>query len=107
MGRILMEKLIELLIEKSYHKYRKLGSSCYEGSMLTRKIPVEIDGIVFTGWYEYVCYKVCEYIKDKIPEAEIELVLDGNDSSVSLAVNEKEESILSAKIINLIEEWKE
>ena len=103
-----MEKLIELLIEKCYWKYRKLvGDSCREGFMLTRKIPVEIDGTVFTGWYEYVCYKVCEYIKDKIPDAEIELVFDGNDTVISLSVNENEESILYSKIKRLIEEWKE
>lgn len=103
-----MEKLIELLIEKCYWKYRKLvGDSCQEGFMLTRKIPVEIDGIVFTGWKEYVCYKVCEYIKEKIPEAEIELMLDGNDTVIALSVNENEESILYSKIKCLIEEWKE
>ena len=103
-----MEKLIELLIEKCYRKYRKLvGDSCREGFMLTRKIPVEIDGTVFTGWYEYVCYKVSQYIKDKIPEAEIELILDGNDTVIALSVNENEESILYSKIKCLIEEWKE
>lgn len=102
-----MEELIERLVELSYRKYRKLGSSCNEGVKLTRKIPVEIDGTVFTGWKEYVCYKVSQYIKDKIPEAEIELILDGNDTVISLSVNENEESILHSKIKRLIEEWKE
>ena len=102
-----MEKLIERLVDLSYRKYRKLGNNCNEGMKLTRKIPVEIDGIVFTGWKEYVCYKVSQYIREKIPDAEIELMLDGNDTVIALSVNENEESILYSKIKCLIEEWKE
>ena len=99
------EDMIEQLIDLSYHKYKKISKGCKEYDLLNRKIPVVIDGIEFTGWREYVCYKVCEFIKSKIPEAELELELDGNDSIIALEMNDEEKQKLNNKLFVLIKEW--
>lgn len=99
------EDMIEQLIELSYHKYKKISKGCKECDMLNKKIPVVIDGIEFTGWREYVCYKVCEFIKSKIPEIELELELDGNNSIIALEMNDDEKRKLNNKLFVLIKEW--
>ena len=99
------EDMIERLIELSYPAYKKNSRGCIEARKLDRKEPVVIDGIEFSCWKEYICYKVCEYIKSKIPEAELELELDGNDSTINLSLNDKESQILNNKMYVLIKEW--
>lgn len=99
------EDMIEQIIDLSYRKYKKISKGCKEYDLLNRKIPVVIDSIEFTGWREYVCYKVCEFIKSKIPEAELELELNGNDSIIALEMNDEEKQKLNNKLFVLIKEW--
>lgn len=99
------EDMIEKITDLSYRKYKKISKGCKEYDLLNRKIPVVIDGIEFTGWREYVCYKVCEFIKSKIPEAELELELNGNDSIIALEMNDEEKQKLNNKLFVLIKEW--
>ena len=101
------EDLIEQLIDLSYYKYKKLSKGCREFDLLNRKIPVTIDNIEFTGWREYTCYKVCEYIKSKIPEAELDLELNGNDSVITLSMSDEDKRTITMKLWNLIQGWKE
>jgi len=99
------EDMIEKLIELSYTAYKKNSRGCVESRRLDRKQPVEIDGYTFSCWREYICYKVCEYIKLKIPEAVVDLELDGNDSVISLSMSDEEGQILNSKMYTLIKEW--
>lgn len=99
------EDMIEKLIELCYPAYKKNSKDCIEARKLDRKEPVEIEGITFSCWREYICYKVCEYIKDKIPEADVELELNGNDSTISLSISDEEGQILNNKMYVLIKEW--
>lgn len=107
LNNLTLDELIENLLSVSYKKYKKISQGCEESYKLNRKIPVIIDNIEFTGWYEYTCYKVCEYLKDKIPEISINLILNGNDSSFSVELNDKEENQLKEIISNILSEWKE
>lgn len=99
------EDMIARIIELAYPAYKKNSKGCLEARKLDRKEPVEIDGYTFTCWYEYVCYKVCEYIKSKIPDAELELVLDGNDSTINVSLDDDEHRNLNMKMYALIKEW--
>lgn len=99
------EDMITRLIELSYPAYKKNSRGCLEARKLDRKEPVEINGYTFSCWYEYVCYKVCEYIKSKIPEADLELVLDGNDSTINVGLSDDEHRTLNMKMYALIKEW--
>ena len=100
-------EMIEKLIELSYRKYKKLSKGCVECSRLDRKEETVIDGITFTCWNEYVCYRVCEYIKSKVPGTTVRLNLDGNNSSIEVEMDDCEERELNAKMYQLIKEWKE
>ena len=97
--------MIEKLIELCYPAYKKNSKGCIEARKLDRKEPVVIDGVEFNCWREYICYKVCEYIKSKIPEAELDLELDGNDSTIHLSMTDEESRTLNNKMYVLIKEW--
>ena len=99
------EDMIEKLIDLSYKAYKKNSKGCLEARKLDRKEPVEIDGYTFTCWYEYICYKVCEYIKLKIPDAEIDLELDGNGTTINLSLQDGDAQVLNNKMYLLIKEW--
>lgn len=100
-----MEELIDELKNRSYFKYKKMSYGCRENMLLSRKIPVNIDGVVFCGWNEYVSYKVCEYIKEKIPECNVDLFLNGNDTVIKIEVTDEEENLIKQKIRTLLDEW--
>lgn len=101
------EDLIEQLIDLSYHKYKKLSRGCKEYDMLNRKQPVVINDIEFSCWREYACYKVCEYIKSKIPEAELDLELNGNDSVITVEMSDEDKRTITTKLWNLIKGWQQ
>lgn len=100
-------EMIEELIQLSYRSYKRQSKGCLEASRLDRKQPTVIDGITFTCWHEYVCYKVCQYIKSKIPDAEVSLELCGNDSTVGVVLDDREEEAINRRMYRLIKEWKE
>lgn len=100
-------EMIEKLLELSYIKYKKLSKGCIEGRKLDRKETVTIEGIDFSCWHEYVCYRVCRYIKEKVPDAVVQLEIAGNNSTVSVELNDGDEKKLNSKMFNLIKEWKE
>lgn len=100
------EDMIEELLDLAYKAYKNNSKGCEEYRRLNRKQPVVIDNIEFSCWREYVCYKVCEYIKLKIPNAHIDLELDGNDSTINLSLDEEESRILNNKMYVLIKEWR-
>ena len=101
-----LEEKIETLLNLAYDKYKKLGGNCSEGFKLTKKIPVEIDNIVFTGWREYVAYRVCLYLRENFPLLRLELILDGNSSQIKVEINEVETENISQCLEKLIPDWK-
>lgn len=98
------EELIEEMIELSYPFYKRNSRGCVEALKLDRKEPVDIDGIIFSCWREYVCFKVAEYLRDKCPEAHIELELNGNDTVIHLEVDDSEQQTLNQKMYKFLKE---
>lgn len=98
------EELIEKIIDVSYPIYKKHSRGSKEALQLDRKESVNIDGIVFSCWREYVCYKVAEYLKEKCPEADVELVLNGNDSIIQIAVDDIQQQKLNQKMYKFLKE---
>lgn len=89
------EDFIEEIIAKSMKAYKKDGGNCLEGRKLSRHEPVMIQGYEFCCWREYVVFKVCEYLKEKCPTAEVECFLEGNDSRIEIALDDKEKQQLT------------
>ena len=98
------EELIEQIIDAAYPIYKRNSRGCAEALKLDRKEPVDIEGTIFSCWREYICYKVAEYLKDKCPEAEVTLELDGNNTQIMLSVNNEQQQSLNQKMYKFLKE---
>lgn len=99
------EDMIENIIQLSLRAYKKNSRGCREAELLDQHKEVVIDGISFSYWREYAVYKVCEYLKEKCPEAEVECFLDGNNSSISINLDNLEQRDLNTKMYSLIKKF--
>lgn len=99
------EEMIEEIIEYVYPIYKKHSKGCIEALKLDRKEEVEIDGTVFSCWREYVCFKVAEYIKEKCPEAHVDLELNGNQTSIQLEIDNDQQQKLNACMNNFLKNF--
>lgn len=100
-------EMIEEVVELATQRYKKLSKGSKEYDLINQHRPVEVDGITFHYWREYGVYKVCEYLKEKLPEADVECILDGNDSNIVISISDEEERILNPKLNKLIKEFYE
>ena len=96
------EELIEQIIDVSYPIYKKHSKGCIEALKLDRHEEVDIDGTTFCCWREYVCFKVAEYLKEKCPEVEVELVLNGNDTVIQIEVDDNQQQKLNQKMYDFL-----
>lgn len=97
--------MIEQVVELSTARYRKLSKGSKEYDLLNMHKEVIVDGISFHYWREYGVYKVCEYLKEKLPEADIECILDGNNSNIIISITDEEERTLNPKLNQLIKNF--
>lgn len=99
------ENIIDKLIDKAYRCYKKaFREHCPTvGRMLDRKEPVEIKGIEYTCWNELVVATCGNIINDYCPNAEVEVELDGNNSSLKVnLLSEEDEKVLQTAIKNMV-----
>lgn len=89
------EEMIENIIDVSVKAYKRNSRGSIEASMLDQHRDVVVDGITFNYWREYVVYKVCEYLKDKCPEAEVECNLKGNQSYIVVHLTDEQQKNLN------------
>lgn len=99
------EDMIEVFIEKGTFAYKKLNKNTKEGMKLYRHEKVEIEGQVFTCFREYAIYKMGEFLKENLPEAYVEVTLDGNDSTILLEVSDEEQQKVNTKMYSYLKEW--
>lgn len=98
------EQMIEEIIELCYPLYKKHSQGSVEALKLDRKEPVEVDGITFSCWREYVCFKVAEYIKEKCPDAGLRLELNGNNTVIELEIDDVQQQKLNVIMNNFLKE---
>ena len=99
------EDMIEVFIEKGTSAYKKLNKNTKEGMKLYRHEKVEIEGQLFTCFREYATYKMVEFLKENLPEAYVEVTLNGNDSTILLEVSDEEQQKVNAKMYSYLKEW--
>lgn len=99
------EKIIEKLLEKANTCYKRVfRKQCPRiARMLDRKETVTIQGQSYTCWMELIVTTCGKIINDFCPDAEVEIELDGNNSSLHAILSEKDEEVLSTKIKSMIE----
>lgn len=96
------EDMIETVIEDGVRAYRKNYRNCPEGIRLQMHQPVERYGVTFTCWREYTVYKMAQYILEECPGIEAEVVLDGNNSSLQISLDDEQQKELNSKLYNFI-----
>lgn len=74
--------------------------------MLDRHEPVEICGETFRTWRELAVYAMAEYIQEIMPNADVSVVMDGNNSTLSVSVDEEEQRELNSKLFVFLKKWR-
>lgn len=101
------EDVIEDFIDTIQKFYKKNCKDKILFRKLNRHETVTIDDVEFTYWREFVCYKMCEYLKQIVPSAYVECNLDGNDSNIVIELDEKQglrlEQVLQLATVYLME----
>jgi len=92
------EDMIEEFIQLAMKAYKKNSKGSVEARKLDRHESVMIQGQEFSYWREYVVYKMAEYIHKIIPDAKIEVLLDGNDSAIKIELNNFEQQKLNRQM---------
>ena len=100
------EEMIELFLDKGAWAYKVLNKNTPEGSKLYRHITVEIEGHTFTCFREYSAFKMGNFLKENLPEAEVVVTLDGNDSTIEITVSDEEQQLINERMYNFLKQWK-
>lgn len=85
------EDMVETVIEAGVKAYKKNYKNCPEGIKLFRKEPVVLFGIEFNCWREYAVYKMGQYLQELCPTLNIDVELDGNNSTLKLEMSDEEQ----------------
>ena len=67
--------------------------------------PAEIEGHIFTCYREYSAFKMGEFLKDNLPEAEVVVTLDGNDSTIEITISDEEQQKINSRMYGFLKKW--
>ena len=99
-----IETMIDAFIELGVKSVKKLYKETLEGRKLDRhEIVILDDGTDCRCWREYVVYKMAQLIRDVAPEADIEVDLNGNESTLYAELSNVEQQQLKARMKPLLE----
>jgi hypothetical protein len=97
--------LVESFINEAVWALKKNHRGQLEGRMLDRHEPVEIDGYTYTTWREFATHGTAEHIRHVLPDADIQVVLDGNNSCIELALTDEEQRKLNSSLFVFLKKY--
>ena len=97
--------LVEAFITEGVRALKKNHRHQPDGRKLDRHEPVEIDGYTYTCWREFATHAVAEHIRDILPDAGIQVILDGNDSTIELSLDDDEQRTLNSSLYVFLKKW--
>lgn len=100
------EDLIEKFISAGIDAYKKGMRGAERGRRLDRHQPIEYDGVEFCYWREYTVYRMAEYIRDVLPDIEIEVELCGNESRLKIEVDDNRQQKINSVMFRFLNEMK-
>lgn len=100
------EDMIENLIELGVKAYKKNSGNSPEAIKLNRHEPIIVDGCEFSYWREYTVYRIAQYIHGILPEANIDVELNGNDSSIQIEMDDLEQRKLNRELFLFLKKIK-
>lgn len=101
----MVAELIEKLVDVGYWAYKRPENQTVEARMLYEHKPVQIDDYTFTGLKEFTVYRVGHFIQDNIPDADVIINLDGNDSNIELSITDEDQEKIEKKLTELLTMW--
>jgi len=100
------EDMIEEFIDLGTRAYKKNSGNSSEAMKLNRHEPIIVDGHEFSYWREYTVYKMAQYIHDILPQANITVELNGNDSTIQIELDDLEQQKLNREMFLFLEKIK-
>lgn len=100
------EEIIARYIDEGYNALRKHTSKrSPEIRRLIRHETVTIQGTEYSCLKEFAVERVAEEIRKILPEADIEVTLDGNDSTLKVELTEEEKRRLTTEFYAFLEKY--
>jgi len=96
--------MIERFIDEGVKAYKRNSGNCLEATALNRHEPIVKEGHEFRYWREWAVYKMGQYITEIIPGAKVDVWMDGNDSSLSVELNDDEQKKLNSEMFRFFQE---
>jgi len=100
------EEIIERFFAEGRHAFKVYTAKrSPEIRKLLRHEAVIIEGTEYTYLQELVVVKTAEYIRTILPNCDIEVILDGNDSTLILTLNDDEKRKLTGELFAFIDKY--
>lgn len=99
------EELIEKHIRYAMNRYKKKLRKIWFGGCIDRHEVAYVEGVdqPFRFWREVAVYFVGEYLLEVLPEAVVEVKIDGNDSSLYIEIDDMEEEKINTLLSNFFD----
>lgn len=101
------EDLVEEFLDVGYKAYKKIMKGTVEYTKLSKHEPVTIEGREFNYLREYVIFELGAYITENLPEATVEVFLEGNNSSLKLTMNDSEQEEINQKMETFLAKFRD
>lgn len=92
------EDLLKAFIDEGVRCYKKNYKNTTLFNALNRHQTVYYDGQEINYWRELSVYMTAKWIKGILPEANLEVNLEGNDSNIALELSEEEQRKLNSRL---------
>lgn len=99
------EDFIEHLISMGVKAYKKNDRKSWWGRKLDRHELIDVEGVKFKFWRELGVYFTAVYIMENIPTANVEVCLDGNDSTIYVELDDNEQALLEKNLDALFNKY--
>ena len=97
------EDFLQELYDKGLKAYKKDRQKSARARKLDRHETITVDGTEVSCWRELVMLKVAQYMQETLPDADIRVVLSGNDSYINADLSDEEKVRLTGKLNSFLE----
>ena len=100
------EEIIGRYIDEGYNALRKhTARRSSDIRKLIRHEPVAMNGVEYSCLKEFAVYLVAEEIRKILPDCDIEVTLDGNDSTMRVELTEEEKRRLTCEFYAFLSKY--
>ena len=85
------EELIEIFIDEGVRAYRMNWRGTEYHSRLMMKLPIQWNGETISCFRELAVYMMGDWLHELVPDATVEVWLDGNESTIKVELNDEEQ----------------